>query len=126
MKEDWSSKFKKILYGGIVIALFISLNGGYFMFFILSVICTLGAGLIAWGFLAYLIGSMILLMVEGFIAMLTVKEGEKVAILSKEQRALVHYIRKEKGGGVSEQEIILALKDRGWTEDEIAAAINMC
>lgn len=98
-------------------------------FFLMSVICTLGAGLLAWGALAYLIGTAIFEIIAANLERfgVTIVRDEKMPVfLNKEQRAIVYYIREEKAGGISEQEIALALKEKGWSEAEITAAINMC
>lgn len=125
-----SEKLIKILIGAAVIGIMIMRNHAG-TFFIMSVICTLGASLFVWGFLAYLIGTVIFEIVAMILEKfgVTIIRDEKVPVLpslNKEQRAIVYYIREEKAGGISEQEIALALKEKGWSEAEITAAINMC
>ncbi len=128
-KERSSIKLIKILIGGVVISIMLMRNGTAFTFFMMSVMCTLGAGLIAWGFLAYLVGTIIFAIVAPILEKfgVSIVRYEKMPVsLNKEQRAIVYYIREEKAGGISEQEIASSLKEKGWSVDEITAAIDMC
>ena len=131
MNKKWpSEKLIKIFIGAAVLAIIVMKNHAG-AFFIMSVMCTLGAGLFAWGFVAYLIGAVIFEIIAMILEKfgVTIIRDEKMPVLpslNKEQRAIVYYIREEKAGGISEQEIAAALKEKGWSDNEITAAINMC
>jgi len=132
MNKKWpSEKLIKIFIGLIVIAITAMRVPGLGSFIMLTCVCALGVGSIAWGFLAYLIGAIIFEITAPVIEKFGVKviRDEKAPVLprlSKEQRAIVYYIREEKAGGISEQGIASALREKGWSENEITAAINMC
>lgn len=81
-------------------------------FFILSIVCTLGISLVVWVPLAFFIGTLVC-MLFGI---------EKNGSVSKEQQALRDYVIRAKNSGLSSEEIKKALKDKGWSEDEIIAA----
>jgi hypothetical protein len=81
-------------------------------FFILSIVCTLGISLVVWVPLAFFIGTLACKLFG----------IEKKGPVSKEQQALRDYVSRAKNSGLSSEEIKKALKDKGWSEDEIAAA----
>lgn len=97
----------------ILVAVFLFFNG--LQFFILSIVCTLGISLVVWIPLAFFIGTLVC-MLFGI---------EKKGSVSKEQQALRDYVSRAKNIGLSSEEIKKALKEKGWSEDEITAAGNM-
>lgn len=101
--------------GFLVLVLILLLFNGL-PFFILSIVCTIGISLVVWIPLAFFIGTLVF-MLPG------IKEKNPI---SREQQALRDYVSRAKNSGLSSEEIKKALKDKGWSEDEITAAENMC
>lgn len=85
---------------------------GGLQFFIMSIVCTAGVSLVVWIPCAFVIGVLIFVWLG----------IEEKTPLSKEQRALRDYVSRAKNSGLSSEEIKKALKDKGWSEDEITAA----
>ncbi len=94
----------------ILIVVFLFFKG--LPFFLLTIVCTLGISLVVWIPLAFFIGTLVC-MLFGI---------EKKGAVSKEQQALKDYVSRAKNSGLSSEEIKKALKDKGWSEDEITAA----
>jgi len=94
----------------ILVAIFLLFKG--LPFFILSIVCTLGISLVVWIPLAFFIGTWVCMLLG----------IEKKGSVSKEQQALRDYVSRAKNSGLSSEEIKKALKDKGWSEDEITAA----
>jgi len=102
--------------GTLVIVILAFIFPAFRQIVLLSIVCTVGISLFIWLPIAYLIGSIIL----GIISLFTKSKGsigEKMFL--KERIALEDYICGEKAKGVSEQDIISALKGEGWTENKI-------
>lgn len=94
----------------ILAVVFLFFNG--LQFFILSIVCTLGISLVVWIPLAFFIGTVVFMLFGG------IEKGS----ISKEQQALRDYVNRAKNSGLSSEEIKKALKDKGWSEEEITAA----
>lgn len=107
---DKSRKFQKTGVGFLILVVaFLFFKG--LQFFILSIICTLGISLVVWIPLAFFIGTLVCMLLG----------IEKKGPVSKEQQALRDYVSRAKNSGLSSEEIKKALKDKGWSEDEITA-----
>ncbi len=113
------STIGKILLGFGVLMLVTFPIGGPFLFFI-SVVCTLGVGLIVWIPLSYAVGSFIV----NKIYKKQKPAGLQQKTLSNEQLALVNYINQAKQSNLPENEIFLRLKGKGWAESQILSALG--
>jgi hypothetical protein len=111
---DKPRRFQKTVVGFLVLFVGLYIYNG-FLFFFFSIICTLGISLVVWVPLAFFIGSLVLPFFDSV---------EEKSPISREQRALRDYISRAKNYGLNSEEIKKALQDKGWSEDEIAAAGN--
>ncbi len=108
------------IFVGLLAYLVCSAPFGGIPFLLMTVICTLGATLLLWLPVFWLIGFVILSIFKIFSS--EDKPSEKP--LDKNQMVFIQYIQKERAAGVSDQQIALALKNVGWTDSDIQAAFK--
>lgn len=124
---------KRILIG-FAFMIFISLVFGAFPFLLASIVCTGGISLIVYIPLALMLGTAIDKLIfnrnnkiEEQISANTDKNNvgsDNQILLTKDQIALVNYIREAQSRGMDTNSIFLALKDNGWMEDDIRKAFG--
>lgn len=115
---------KKIFLGLLVLVAISGINRNFGGFFLISIICTAGVSLLIWFPLAFVIGSIILKLIQLF----TEKKENAPKVkgqISKNQQALANYIHREREDGFNDEQILSLLKGQGWTEGEIKEALNI-
>lgn len=100
--------------------------------FVLSIVCTLGISLIIWIPLGYGVG-WIVFKIAGWDKPSHKKpregtqqpEPQSAAPLTRDQQALLNYIKKARTKGLNDDQISQNLTSNGWATDSIAAAFQM-
>jgi|GEM_PF-2307140 len=110
-----------------------------------SIVCTAGLSLIIWIPLGYGVGWLVfkisyglvwgILKITGLDRKLKIKPAKRVqqpktktqsvVSLTREERALLNYIKKAKAKGLNDARIVQNLTNNGWPTDSIAAAFQM-
>lgn len=121
----------EVLTGLLVIIVGASLTGNFQSLLglaLMSITCTAGIGLVVWIPLCDIIGSLSLAVIRATAAMFSdsgrKEEGapEQKGAMLKEQMAIEQYIDRAKFYGLSNEQILSALKNGGWSDVEIQAA----
>ena len=60
---------------------------------------------------------------EGEKVCIIVRDNEAV-ILTKDQIALLNYTKEARASGMTDEQISMALRDSGWSEDDIGDALG--
>ncbi len=123
----------------LITALFMWSFNDAFLLTLFSIICTAGLSLIillpiwyAVGYIA-IIPLRLILMTAGININLpgskkseaTQQEQQPKSALSKDQVALINYIKKALTKGLSKEQISVTLKSNGWPRDSITSAFQM-
>lgn len=106
-----------VIAGGLVIALGPNAAGSLFFF---SIVCTLGIGAIFWLALAFGTGWLIITLWQAIRGDHAPTHPES----SPQMDALTAYISKALEAGANDDQLQRRLQRQGWTEDEIAQAIQ--
>jgi len=118
-------------YTGFGQAIFLSLFT-VVQLFVLSIVCTLGISLIIWIPLGFGVG-WVVFKIAGWDKTSPKKPGEdaqqpkpqSLPSLTRDQQALLNYIKKAKAKGLNDDQISQNLTTNGWTTDSITAAFQM-
>ena len=121
-------KALKILVGFIIIGIVAALFNGIPLI-LMSIICTAGISLVIWIPLAYLVGTIAfgigsLFTSEEKTSVSKVETKQVASALTNEQKAIVDYIKKAKAYKYSDDEIAVALKNKGWSDSDVKNAFN--
>ena len=106
--------------------------GGVLFLYFFSIVCTAGAALIVWIPLWYGVGWVVFEVVGWLIKKLGANpagdtqqpEAQSAASLTRDQQALLNYIKKARARGMNHERISLVLTSEGWTADEMNWAFN--
>lgn len=104
---------------GLVLILFYLICTNSLGLLLASVICTLGAGMVLWLAIAYIIGTALSMIVD-FLA----GSGRQELALD-EERALEMYVRKVKDKQLLRSEVKMKLIDVGWNDQLITKIIDL-
>ena len=115
--------------------------GGVLFLYFFSIVCTAGAALIVWIPLWYVVGYGVLLTlrfilplfgmdISGIFDRNKAKSASDIsqpaqATLSRDQQALLNYIKKARAKGLSDEQISQNLTSNGWKADSITTAFQM-
>lgn len=129
----------RILVGLVSLYLIIAISIGDFIgtwvLLFASVICTLGLSLIIWVPLSWLIGFVILYLINSIrrksflpqtnnISASDLEESNPASIVSNDVLAIAQYILKCRKRGASDSQITNRLKWTGWTDRDIGLAFS--
>jgi ABC-type transport system involved in multi-copper enzyme maturation permease subunit len=121
--KSFSETFLKTITGLIIIILFLLLTCGNGAFAILffSIVCTAGVGLAFWIPAGFAVGSLVFSIAHLFSKNLNQENQPK---LTRDELALVNYIKTAKKSGLNTNEISSRLKEKGWSEKKISIAFK--
>lgn len=119
----------QIMIGSLILILlgFLSPNNiGVFLLF--SIVCTAGLGLIPFFLVAWVIGALVMAIVDLIrgkkpqVAGSKKSSGALSVPMQQDQAAIRKYVAESKAAGMPESEIKLRLKSNGWSDAQIKAA----
>ncbi|OKH12522.1 hypothetical protein [[Limnothrix rosea] IAM M-220] len=122
-----------VIYLGVAIAVGDLVSAGTLV--LASIICTAGLSLIVWFPCSWLVGFLVLYLINSLkrksfvppseiVVQSTSVEAEPTAVLSNDILAIAQYIKKSRNKGASDSQITNRLKWTGWTEKDIKMAFT--
>lgn len=145
----WAGLFTTQLTIGLVVAPFIgafvlhyvlmfmlgSSSDDIFGLYLLSIICTLGIGLVVWIPLWYVTGYAVIIVVNLLLGVFGYSLGSLISrrirktphnqSLSRDQLALTNYIQKARQKGLDDAQILSNLKQNGWNSQSVTAVFQL-
>ena len=123
----------KTLVGAPVLLIFLILvlgSDGAFGLLLASIVCTAGIGGIFWGFVAFIIGLVLTVILKSVYNKPPVTGAETKlsvppAAIDKDLISIWEYIRDARAYGFTDTEIKAKLMATGWTEEKINLAYNL-
>lgn len=118
----------KTFIGFLVLMLLLTLFNGFnnaFMILFASIVCTVGIGLVIWIPLSYAVGSFVFAIASNLSEKIQPKSTKvEKPSLTKEQKALIDYIKKARKSGLTDDRITSTLLDKGWTNEAVRDAFG--